>query len=81
MDGNITEWETFLEYLKSIKSKVNSRINQHGAVLFRGFHKAIVGDKKFNDFVEALGVEPLPYVGGAEFMEMSLPRTNYHLLK
>ncbi|KAJ1535786.1 hypothetical protein HK405_015519 [Cladochytrium tenue] len=42
---------------------LRSRLLKSGAVLFRDF--PIDSPADFSDFVEALGVEPLPYVGGA----------------
>ncbi|KAJ3113211.1 hypothetical protein HDU96_003645 [Phlyctochytrium bullatum] len=45
------------------KDHLRSRLTTHGAILFRGF--PILTPEAFSDFVEALGITPLPYVGGA----------------
>lgn len=47
---------------------LQSRLNDSGAVLFRGFPLYTPSD--FNSFVEAFELDELPYVGGAA------PRTN-----
>lgn len=45
----------------------------HGAVLLRGFEPLLSGGApSFQECVDALGMEPLPYVGGAA------PRTNVY---
>ncbi|KAJ3207100.1 hypothetical protein HDU67_007683 [Dinochytrium kinnereticum] len=45
------------------KDHLRARLVENGAILFRGF--PLDRPEDFSDFVEALGVEPLPYVGGA----------------
>ncbi|PWA40927.1 hypothetical protein CTI12_AA558300 [Artemisia annua] len=49
--------------IKASKSWLELQLHQSGAILFRGF--PLVSASDFNDFVEAFGFEPLPYVGGA----------------
>lgn len=56
------------EIIETHKPCLQSLLQKHGAVLFRGFPVNTASD--FNDVVEAFGFEELPYVGGAA------PRTN-----
>ncbi|GAB4842302.1 hypothetical protein Ancab_012272 [Ancistrocladus abbreviatus] len=53
----------FTEAIKVHKLWLQSRLNDSGAILFRGFPVNSASD--FNQVVEAFGFEELPYVGGA----------------
>ncbi|KAI8851217.1 hypothetical protein BC829DRAFT_129045 [Chytridium lagenaria] len=52
-----------VEWAKNNKDALRKQLVETGAILFRGF--PVDSPKDFSDFVEALGVNPLPYVGGA----------------
>ena len=48
-------------WAQSNKDALRKKLSHHGAILFRGF--PMDSPAAFSDFVEALGVSPLPYVG------------------
>jgi alpha-ketoglutarate-dependent taurine dioxygenase len=52
-----------LQWAKDNRLDLAQELKQHGAILFRGFE--IHSAEDFQHFVEALGIKPLPYVGGA----------------
>jgi alpha-ketoglutarate-dependent taurine dioxygenase len=64
------EFSKLCEWLISKNVLLEQIIESFGAILFRGF--PVPSAVEFNDFVESLGVQPLPYVGGAA------PRTCIH---
>ncbi|KAL1538303.1 clavaminate synthase-like protein [Salvia divinorum] len=49
--------------VKEQKSLLESLLQRHGVILFRGFDSTATA-ADFNDVVEAFGYEDLPYVGG-----------------
>lgn len=53
----------FHQWLKANGQQMQALIRQYGGVVFRGF--AVETPEVFNDTVEAIGMEALPYVGGA----------------
>jgi hypothetical protein len=55
--------DQMLEWATQYKQELTIELRDQGAILFRGF--PIDGAEDFNDFVEALGIENLPYIGGA----------------
>ena len=60
---NVKTIEDTIGFLKNNLTEINSKLLEHGAVLFRGF--PINSPKDFNDFALAFGWEDLPYIGGA----------------
>lgn len=52
-----------IEWAALHKSSLALELRDQGAILFRGFPIKCAED--FQDFVDALGIENLPYVGGA----------------
>jgi hypothetical protein len=56
------------DYVRTHRADMETQLQQHGAILFRGLPLATAAD--FNDFVLAFGRDELPYLGGAA------PRTN-----
>ncbi|KAI8903334.1 hypothetical protein EDD86DRAFT_250433 [Gorgonomyces haynaldii] len=52
-----------VEWAKRNQASLAQELKKQGAILFRGFQLKSAED--FSDFVEALGAEPLPYIGGA----------------
>ena len=57
-------FEALSKWSTTNKLQIRTAMKQHGAVLFRGFN-CLNTAKAFNDFVESLEIQPLPYVGGA----------------
>lgn len=55
--------EEMVEWAKRNRDSLALELREQGAILFRGF--PIQSAEDFSDFVEALGIESLPYVGGA----------------
>jgi hypothetical protein len=55
--------KTMLDWVQKHKTQLGLELKEQGAILFRGF--PIDGAEDFSDFVEALGIENLPYIGGA----------------
>jgi hypothetical protein len=56
-----TTYEQLIEWTSRNKKLVDGLMKRHGGVLFRGFE--VTSPQRFNDFVESMGVEALPYVG------------------
>lgn len=54
--------DEMMQWAKENASSLALELKEIGAILFRGF--PLNGAQDFSDFVEALGVEPLPYIGG-----------------
>jgi hypothetical protein len=52
-----------LDWASKNRDSLALELREQGAILFRGF--PIHSAEDFSDFVEALGIESLPYVGGA----------------
>ena len=61
--SQIETMDQVLTWARSEKTKLGQLLKENGAILFRGF--PFQGPEHFNDFCETLGIEPLPYVGGA----------------
>ncbi|KAJ3313453.1 hypothetical protein HDV04_001882 [Boothiomyces sp. JEL0838] len=55
--------QDMLKWAAEHKESLALELREQGAILFRGF--PITSAVDFSDFVEALGIENLPYVGGA----------------
>ncbi|KAI8895510.1 hypothetical protein BC833DRAFT_622967 [Globomyces pollinis-pini] len=55
--------DEFLAWATKNKKSIAATLRLHGAILFRDF--PIKDPVDFNDFVESLGIESLPYIGGA----------------
>ena len=60
---NIITTGDAVEFIKNNLEEINSKLLEHGAVLFRGF--PLNSAKDFNDFALAFGWRDLPYIGGA----------------
>ncbi|KAJ3309686.1 hypothetical protein HDU76_003544 [Blyttiomyces sp. JEL0837] len=65
VDGvpTFTTADEAVAWAKENRDELRARLIKHGAILFRGF--PLPGPEAFSDFTQALGVTPLPYVGGA----------------
>ena len=59
----VSSKKEMLEWAAANKKSLALELRQQGAILFRGFPIHCAED--FQDFVDALGIENLPYVGGA----------------
>eukprot|EP00968_Pinguiococcus_pyrenoidosus_P024876 scaffold5138_cov251-Pinguiococcus_pyrenoidosus.AAC.13 len=59
-------------FLEKHRRELDRLLTQHGALLFRGFPLPSATD--FSAFVEALGYEDFPYVGGAAVRTRVAPR-------
>ena len=59
----ISSKNEMIEWAATHKSSLALELRKQGAILFRGF--PINSPEDFQDFVDALGIENLPYVGGA----------------
>lgn len=55
--------DAFVAWLKQNKPALATLLVSYGAIAFRGFYLQTAND--FNDFLQTLGLEELPYVGGA----------------
>lgn len=64
-DTQIDSFATLQKWIVSNRDQLMQATKQFGAVLFRGFSNIIESPVQFSDVVEALGMQPLPYVGGA----------------
>jgi hypothetical protein len=73
MENQLSTLDALQTYLETHASTFKRLMRFHGAILFYGFTPLTTGSaREFNDVVEALGMLPLPYVGGAA------PRTQVH---
>jgi hypothetical protein len=59
----ISNKKDMFDWAAAHKSSLALELRKQGAILFRGF--PINSAEDFQDFVDALGIENLPYVGGA----------------
>ncbi|KAJ3305510.1 hypothetical protein HDV03_001376 [Kappamyces sp. JEL0829] len=53
-----------LEWAATFRDSIALELREQGAIIFRGF-PGLHGAAAFQDFVDALGIKNLPYVGGA----------------
>jgi hypothetical protein len=63
-------YDELKQWVSDNRDQLCQQIRKHGALLFRGW--PVESPEQFNDLCEALGMQPLPYVGGAA------PRNNVY---
>jgi hypothetical protein len=64
--------EEWTQWISENRDALRRLIGLHGAVLFRGFQDVLCDARAFNDAVESMGFEALPYVGAIAALRLSV---------